>query len=562
MISYWLANYNKATLKDDLIASGIVVSLLIPQAMAYALVAGLPPMYGLYASMFPIMLYALLGGSSTLSIGPVAILAMMTFAFLSPIYPVGSIEYLHSACLLAVLTGIISFFLGVFRFGFLIQLISRPVIHSFIISASVLIALGQLRFILDIKLKADNLINFTESFYLNISNINWVTTSIGTISILCLIYIPKIIKKHLPKYQSYLKTLPLVLVAISIIIHQACQGLTFPVNIPSVGTIPSGLPALSIPHWTWQLVQQLLLPAFLIAMVNFVESISIAEATALQQRKNLNSNQELIAIGVSNLGAGLTMGFPVGGSLSRTVVNADAGAKTPISGFFVGVSIIIISLFFTHVFYYLPLSVLAGTIIFSIWRLIKIQPFIETWRYSKRDGIAMWITFLAVVFIDISTGLMIGVISTFILLLWKMSRPHIATIGLVSGTQHFRNIKRHQVLTCPKVCALRIDENLNFLNAHSLKQSMMQEVSQNNQLQHFILNCSSISDIDFSASEVLEEINHDLNKINIQLHLSEVKGPVMDQLQKSHFLTHLSGEIFLSHYQAVKTLSPTLMDKI
>lgn len=549
----WLNHYNKQDLKSDVIASFIVVALIIPQAMAYALVAGLPPIVGLYASILPIILYAFLGGSSTLSIGPVAILAMMTFAFLSPIFTVGSAEYLQAACLLALLTGIISFLLGIFRFGFLIRLISRPVIHSFIIAAALLIALGQLRFIFDVKLKSDNLISFVQSFILNITQINLSTTLIGIICILALIYLPKILSKY--KLNTYSKIIPLILVIISILIHQfAHQTLHFVPNIPSVGVIPSGLPNFQVPEWDWQLVQQLLLPAFLIAMVNFVESITIAEATALQQRKNLNSNQELIAIGVANIGAGLNMGFPVGGSLSRTVVNADAGAKSPFSGVFVGGFIIIISLFLTQTFYYLPLSVLAATIIVSIWRLVKIKPFIDTWRYSKHDGLAMFITFLSVLLIDIATGLMIGVISTFVLLLWKMSRPHIATLGLIAGTQHFRNIQRHKTMTIPQIFSLRVDENLTFLNANSLKHYIIQEVSQNKQLHHVVLNCSSISDIDFSALETLEEINHELIKLNIQLHLTEVKGPVMDKLQQSHFLHELSGQVFLTHYQAVQTI--------
>lgn len=550
----WLKQYQFADFKADLIASMIVVALLIPQAMAYALVAGLPPIMGLYASILPLILYTIFGGSSTLAIGPVAILAMMSFAFLSPIFPVGSAEYLQAACLLALLTGVISVLLGLLRFGFLIQLISRPVIHSFIIAAALLITLGQLRFLLDIKLKSDNLIVFIQSFILHFHNINLLTTAIGLISILLLIYLPKLLAYW--RIAQYSKIIPLFLVILAIIIHQSAQHfLHFSINIPSVGVIPSGLPEFHVPTWSWSLVQQLFIPAFLIATINFVESISIAEATALQQRKHLNSNQELLAMGVANIGAGLTSGFPVGGSLSRTMVNTDAGVKTPISGIFVAIFIIIISLFLTQGFYYLPLSILAATIIVSIWKLVKIKPFIETWKYSKHDGIAMMITFLTVLFIDIATGLVVGVISALVLLLWKMSRPHIAVIGLVPKTQHFRNIKRHHTLTLSHICSIRIDENLSFLNAHSLKQFIINEISHNQQLKHIILNCSSISHIDFSALEMLEELNDELFLLNIYLHLSEVKGPVMDCLEHSHFLQQLNGQVFLSHYQAVKLLN-------
>ncbi|MDO4223880.1 MAG: sulfate permease [Acinetobacter sp.] len=551
--SQWLKSYNKQDFKSDLLASGIVIALLIPQGMAYALVAGLPPIMGLYASILPIMLYAIFGGSPTLSIGPVAILSMMTFAFLNPLFPVGSAAYLEAACLLALLTGVISVLLGILRFGFLIQLISHPVIQSFIIAASLLIALGQLRFLFNIPLRADNLPQFVITAWQHAAQADISTLIVGVVSMLFLIYLPKIITRFTPQFKTLCKVLPLLLVICAILLNQ-----TWTINVPTVGLIPSGLPQFSMPNWTWDLVLQLLPAATLIAMINFIESLSIAEATALQKRQHLNSNQELIAIGVSNLAAGLTHGFPVGGSLSRTVVNADAGAKSPLVGVFVGLFIVIISLYFTQVFFHLPLAVLAATIIVSIWKLVKIQPFIHTWQYSKADGLAMLITFFAVLLIDVSTGLMIGVISTFALLLWKMSRPHVAIIGLVEGTQHFRNIQRYKARTCPEVFSLRIDEALTFLNAHPLKAYIIDEVSQNLQLKHVVINCSGISNIDFSALEMLEDVNHELLKLKIQLHLSEVKGPVMDQLKNSNFFNELSGQVFLSHYQAMQHLSPSL----
>lgn len=553
----WFKNYNTDILKSDLLAAMIVTALLIPQGLAYALVAGLPPVMGLYASILPIMLYAFLGGSPTLSIGPVAILSMMTFAFLSPLFPVGSNEYIQAACLLTLLTGIISMILGFLRFGFLIQLISHPVIHSFIIAASLLIALGQVRFVLDIPLKADSIPAFIYSFIHLIGQASILTISISLLSLAFLFFAPKLINQFLPRFKSLSRVAPLCLVIIAILLNTAFTQS----EIKTVGEIPAGLPDFTMPIWSWDLVQQLLAPAFLIAMINFIESLSIAEATALQNRQALNSNQELVAMGISNLGSGLTMGFPVGGSLSRTVVNADAGAKTPFVGLFVGAMIIIISLFFTRIFYHLPLAILAATIIISISKLIKIQPFIDTFRYSKTDGIAMLITFFSVVFIDVSTGLCIGVISTFVLLLWKMSRPHIAVLGLIEGTEHFRNENRHNVITCSECLSLRIDEQLTFLNTHAIKAFIINKVNEQQQLKNVILNCSSISSIDYSALEMLEEINLDLQKSHIQLHLSEVKGPVMDQLKHSHFLQHLSGEIFLSHYQAMQQLSPNIASK-
>ena len=332
-------------------------------------------------------------------------------------------------------------------------------------------------------------------------------------------------------------------------------------GIKTVGEIPSGFPPLSFPHWNWELVMTLLPGASMIAMISFVESLSIAQATALQQRSNLNSNQELIALGVANISAGISSAFPVTGSLSRTVVNADAGAKTPLAGVLSSLLIVVVSLFFTSFFEDLPLTILAATIIVSIWKLVNFQPFVDAWRYSKADGIAMWITFFGVVLLDITTGLIVGIISTFILMLWRISRPHIAVVGLVEGTQHFRNIQRHQVMTSDRVLSLRIDENLSFLNAHTLKGYLINQLSLNDKLEHVILNCSSISAIDLSAMETLEELNAELSKLHIRLHFAEVKGPVSDRLQASKLMTHLSGRIYLTHFQAIQDLAPEIFEK-
>lgn len=557
----WLKHYNTVTLKSDLLASLIVIAMLVPQGMAYAMLAGLPPVMGLYASVLPMIIYAFFGSSPTLSIGPVAIISMMTFATLNPLFEVGSPVYIQAACLLALMVGGISLLLGMLRFGFLIQLISHPVIKSFIIASALLIALGQLKFLFNVPLQANNIPEFVLSVFEYIGLMHWESLIFGIASILFLVFMPKFfnleaVKQRLGASGFIIKSLPLVLVVVSI-------ALVYFFNLQQVGIktvceIPSGFPALSMPFWNLELVLQLLPGAAMIAMISFVESLSIAQATALQQRSQLNSNQELIALGAANIGAGLSSAFPVTGSLSRTVVNADAGAKTSMAGVLSSLFIVLVSLYFTGFFRDLPLTVLAATIIVSIWKLVELKPFIDTWRYSKADGLAMWITFFGVLFIDISTGLIIGIVSTFILLLWRISRPHIAEIGLVEGTQHFRNIQRHQVITSAKVLSIRIDEDLTFLNSNTLKGFLINAVSQKPELEHVVINGSSISAIDLSALEMLEDLDNELRKLNIQLHFSEVKGPVMDKLQRSKLLNHLSGKIFLTHYQAIRELSPDI----
>lgn len=555
----WLQDYDTPKFKSDLLSALIVIAMLVPQGMAYAMVAGLPPITGLYASILPMIIYAVIGGSSTLSIGPVALISMMTFATLNPMFETGSPVYIQAACLLALLVGIISFILGVFRFGFLIRLISHPVIKSFIIASAVLIALSQVKYLFDVPLQTNNISEFIQSAWQYFSYIKIPTMILGVTAILLLVYLPKLLQsaifqKILNKsaLSFWIKALPLLLVFVSIAMMHFCHMENY--GIKTVGEIPSGFPPLSMPFWTWDLVIQLLPGAAMIAMVSFVESISIAQATAFQQRSTLNSNQELIALGLANVGAGLSSSFPVTGSLSRTVVNADAGAKTPMAGVLSSLFIVVVSMYFTNAFHELPLAILSATIIVSIWKLVDFKPFLETWKYSKADGIAMWVTFFGVLFIDISTGLMIGIFSTFILLLWRISRPHIAVIGRIDGTEHFRNISRHQVITTPSIVSVRIDESLSFLNVNSLKEFIILEVSKNSSLKHVIINCTSISSIDLSALETLEEINEELEKLGIHLHLSEVKGPVMDRLNRSKLMDVLTGKIYLTHYQAIQSL--------
>lgn len=548
----WLKTYHPTHFKADVVAALIVLAMLVPQGMAYAMLAGLPPVMGIYASILPMIIYAFTGSSTTLSIGPVAIISMMVFSALQPLFAVGSTAYIEAACLLAIMVGIISLILGLFRFGFLIQLISHPVIKSFIIASALLIALGQFKFLLDIPLQTNNIPEFIGSLVNNFHHISFLSVGVSLAAISILVFLPKWVRSDFLN-----KTIPLLLVLSSIIVVYAFNLDQH--GLKTVGIIPTGLPSFHFPTWNFDLVQKLLPSAFMIAMISFVESLAIAQATALQKRDDLNSNQELIALGLANIAAGINMGFAVSGSLSRTVVNSDAGAKTPMSGVMSSLLMIAVSLYFTSFFQNLPLTILAATIFVSIWKLVSFLPFFETWKYSKADGLAMWATFLGVTCIDISTGLVIGIILTFILLLWRISRPHIAVIGLVEGTQHFRNVSRYDVLTTETIASFRIDENLNFLNAHVLKGYIITELSHNPQIQHVVINCSSISNIDLSAVEMLEELNGELLQLGIQLHLSEVKSPVMDRLNSSRLINMLSGKIFLSHYQAIQTLSPEIL---
>lgn len=557
----WLKPYNKNKAKADFIAALIVTALLIPQGMAYAMLAGLPPIMGLYASIVPMVIYAIFGGSPTLAIGPVAIISMMVAATLEPIFTAGTQAYIQAAWILSLMSGVMLLALGLLRFGFIIHLISHPVIKSFIIASACLIILSQFKIILDVPLQSTHLITFFESLVQHIENIHILSVIMTIFFILCLLYFPFGIQKCLGylgwKHNTVdllMKTTPLLVMLMSIFIVQFFNLEHY--GIKTLGEIPAGLPQLTIPNFNPHLLWLFLPSAAMIALISFVEAISIAQATAVKSRNALKPDQELVALGLSNLSAGFTNGLPVTGSLSRTVVNADAGAKTPMAGILSSGAIIIVSVFFTNAFENLPLTVLAATIIISIKKLIDFKVFYSTWLYSRSDAIAMGLTFLGVICISIATGLIIGIVSAGFLLLWRMSRPHIATVGLLPNTQHFRNLKRFpDAVSSPTVLSVRIDESLTFLNAHTLRHYLINQLSQYPETKHIVLICSSINRIDASGLDMLEELHDDLFATDITLHLSEVKGFVMDRLTYAPFFqTKFKGQIFLSHYDAMQKL--------
>jgi SulP family sulfate permease len=325
-----------------------------------------------------------------------------------------------------------------------------------------------------------------------------------------------------------------------------------------VGTVPQGLPPLTLPLWDLALWKELALPALLISVVGFVESVSVGQTLAAKRRQRIEPDQELVALGASNLSAAFSGGFPVTGGFSRSVVNFDAGAQTPAAGVFTAIGIMLASLLLTPALYYLPQATLSATIIVAVLSLVDFEIFRKTWRYSKPDFAAGLTTLLVTLGSGVEMGLMVGVGVSLALYLLRTSRPHIAEVGLVAGTEHFRNILRHEVLVSPRLVSLRVDESLYFANSRALEDRVNEVVARHPQLQHLVLQCSAINDIDASALESLEAIEERLRDSGIALHLSEVKGPVMDQLQGSHFLAALSGKLFLTHYQAVQELTPEI----
>lgn len=559
----WGREYNRSTLASDAVAALIVTIMLIPQSLAYAMLAGLPPEVGLYASVAPLLLYAVFGTSRVLAVGPVAVVSLMTAAALGEHAAVGSQAYWAMAITLAFISGAMLLLMGVLRLGFLANFLSHPVIAGFISASGLLIAASQLKTLMGVQADGHNVVELMLALGAQLPNIHGLTLTIGVFALLFLFWVRKGLTPLLVAWGMNTRLADLMTKAGPVAVIVLTTGLAWLLEwqtqgLRIVGTVPQGLPPLTLPLWDLALWKELALPALLISVVGFVESVSVGQTLAAKRRQRIEPDQELVALGASNLSAAFSGGFPVTGGFSRSVVNFDAGAQTPAAGVFTAIGIMLASLLLTPALYYLPQATLSATIIVAVLSLVDFEIFRKTWRYSKPDFAAGLTTLLVTLGSGIEIGLMVGVGVSLALYLLRTSRPHIAEVGLVAGTEHFRNILRHEVLVSPRLVSLRVDESLYFANSRALEDRVNEVVARHPQLQHLVLQCSAINDIDASALESLEAIEERLRDSGIALHLSEVKGPVMDRLQGSHFLAALSGKLFLTHYQAVQELTPEI----
>ncbi|MFI8748916.1 SulP family inorganic anion transporter [Vreelandella lionensis] len=557
----WLPHYHKRLLGADLLAGLIVTVMVIPQSLAYALLAGLPAVVGLYASILPQLLYTFLGTSRTLAVGPVAIIALMTGAALSSVAATGTPEYLQAALVLSLLSGGILVAMGALKMGFFSNFLSHPVISGFLTASGILIAVSQLGSLLGVSSSGFTLVERLMTLLPNLPTFNPYTVVIGGGTLLFLVLMRRygkqsLIKIGLPAALADLMTKagPVFAVVVTTLAAWHWQ-LAYEQGVAVVGTIPSGLPALSFPWGDASLWRALLIPAMLISLVGFVESVSMGQMLAAKRRQRISPNQELIGLGAANLAAGFTSGMPVTGGLSRTVINYDAGAQTPAAGAFAALGIALVTMAFTGWLYYLPIATLAATITVSILTLVDIPILRQTWRYSRSDFAAMAVTILLTLVEGIEAGIIGGVTLSIALFLYRTSRPHSALVGRVPDTEHFRNVERHDVETVSNAALLRIDESLYFANARYLEDTVYNLVASRPELEHVVLICSAVNLIDASALESLDAINARLKDSDVKLHLSEVKGPVMDQLKKSDFLDALTGRVFLSTYAAWRQFS-------
>jgi SulP family sulfate permease len=555
----WGRSYSRADFGPDLTAALIVTSILIPQALGYALLAGMPPVAGIYAAILPLVLYAIFGTSRTLAVGPVAVISLMTATALAQIAEQGTMGYAVAAATLAFLSGAMLVLMGVLRLGVLANFLSHPVTAGFISAAGLLIALRQMGHLLGIAGEGDTLPEIGASLWAGLPAVHLPTLVIGALATAFLYLVRARMKRGLlalglPDRLAGMLAKAGPLYAMVLATLAVWGGGLDAQGVGVLGEVPQGLPPFALPALSPGLVGDLMLAAALISLVGFVESVSVAQTLAARRRQRIDPDQELIGLGAANLGASVSGAFPVTGGFARSFINFDAGAVTPAAGMMTAAGMLAGAMFLTPLLYFLPKAALAATILVAVLGLVDLAAFRRTWAYSKADFAAMAVTAALVLMVGVKIGIMAGVLLSVLLFLWRTSRPHYAIVGRVPGSEHFRNIKRHAVETDPALLTIRVDESLYFANARFLEDMIQAEVAAHPAVRHVVLMCPAVNLIDASALESLEAIAARLDSAGVGFHLSEVKGPVMDALKRSEFFDHFKGRVFLSQHEADRAL--------
>ena len=549
----WIARYPKDKLGADLAAGLIVTILVIPQSLAYALLAGLPPQMGLYVSIFPVIAYALLGSSMVQAVGPVAITAIMTLSVLSPLAAPGSPAYIGLAATLALLSGLMVLACGVMRLGFLAQLLSRPVISGFISGSAILIVISQLKNLLGISPPSA----FSQ---LETIRLDSPTASIGLSALAALIFVktalPGLLKKlgiSASRIIFIVRLMPLVVVLLGTL---AVIGwnLDRQHGVAVVGSMIEGLPGFAFFLPDINSLKPLIGPACVMTLIGMVQSISMAQALAIKRGERVDANAELVGLGAANIVAAFYGGMPVGGGLSRSAVNVAAGAETPLASIVSALAMVAVVAGAAHWFERLPLAALAASIIMAAYSMIDIRAFRQAWAYDRADGLALLGTAGGVLVFGLQVGIGLGVFLSVATLLFRASVPHIAVIGRIPGSEHFRNIERFAAETIPGVLFIRIDERLFFGNLSAVEMRLNQELQKLGDARDLVLVMSAVNLMDGTAVDVFAELNRDLAERGIRLHLAEVKGPIHDRLMRTMLWSTLSGKVFLSANEAFEAL--------
>lgn len=558
-----LSSYRRDQFVGDLIAGLVVAIMLVPQAMAYAMLAGLPPQVGLYASIVPLILYSLFGTSNSLAVGPVAMVSLLVLTGLSELATPGSEEFIQLCLTLALLVGVLQIAMAAFRLGFLVNFISHPVLVGFTSAAAIVIGFSQVKHLIGVSVeRAEYPFQLVAYTIFSIGGSNPATVAIGLTSCLLLVmfgYGMSPLLTHFGVKEGVASTVakvgPLVAVVFAALaVFRGELGSSYSVAI--VGTIPAGLPGLTMPDISLATIWSLLPLALIITLVGYMESISVAKALATRKREKVDANRELFALGMADVGAAFTGGYPVTGGFSRSMVNFSAGVCTPLGSLITALLVAMSVLFLTPLFFHIPNAVLAAIIIVAVTPLVDFKTPIRLWHYSRSDAVALLVTFFAVLATGIEIGILVGIAATVVTLMWKMSQPHVAEVGRVGDTEHFRNVLRHDVELTEGVLAFRVDESLNFANAHVVESYVMEQVSDRPEIKSVLLISSGINYVDATGLEVLESIYRELQSIGVGFYMSDVKGPVTDRFTLAGYeQSFLDEHIFLSADEAISQLA-------
>ena len=559
LIPTWLRHYQLTALPTDIIAGLVVGVLVIPQSLGYAVLAGLPPVYGLYAAIVPVIVYAWVGASNVQAVGPVAITAIMTASALLPYVDGGAEEYALMASLLALMVGALLWIAGQLKLGWIMQFISRGVSAGFISGAAVLIFVSQLKYLTGIPIAGNGLIGYLSSMQMYARQLHPLTLVIGVIAFTLLFanrYASKWVWRSWlsASYAKWAERLfPLILLAIAIVLSMSLHWTTN--GVATIGTIPQGLPTFTLPYVPdFHEALNLLPSAGLMALIIFVSSSSVASNYARLRGETFYANRELKGLGLANMAGGFFQSFTVAGGFSRTAMNADSGAKTPVASLVTILVMIAALIAFGNVLAPLPYALLGATIMASIVGLIDMATLKSAWQRDRLDAASFLAAFIGVLIFGLNTGLVIGLMVSFASLIWQSSKPHVAVVGQLAGTGHFRNINRHDVVTFSNLLMLRIDESLFFGNSESVHRRVIQATQQYPEAHEIILIMSAVNHIDLTGQEMLISLNQELLNQKKYLSFSFIKGPVMDIIEHTPVITHLSGQVYLSTMDAVNAL--------
>ncbi|MFN3803049.1 SulP family inorganic anion transporter [Belliella pelovolcani] len=548
----WLPNYKKTDLQGDLSAGLTVGIMLIPQGMAYAMLAGLEPIHGLYAVTVPLLLYAIFGTSRQLAVGPVAMVSLLTASGIASLNADSPEQYLIYALTLAFLVGLIQFGMGALRLGFVVNFLSHPVISGFTSAAAIIIGLSQIKHLFRINLpNSEHIQEMAVAIFQNIGEIHWITFGIGVIGIIIIKYGKKI-HKSFPA--------PLVAVVVGIALVAGFDLTQYGVKI--VGDVPSGLPTLSFPSFDMESWKTLLPIAFTISLVGFAESFAVAK-TIQAKHKNyrLNANQELIALGMANFGSAFFRGYPVTGGFSRTAVNNDAGAKTTMASIISAVLIVLTLLFFTGLFYNLPSAILAAVVLVAVSGLIDFKEPVHLWHKDKFDFTMLVATFIITLTLGIETGIISGMVLSLLVVIYKASRPHMAQLGRVPGTNIYRNINRFSDLDVKEnLLMVRIDGPIYFANVEYIKDKLDKWIQErNDQVKMIVFNMESVTNIDSTGAHELNEWINTWRKAGTDICMTSIKGPVRDVLNRWAILECVGADhVFVDDNSAVAAYEHTM----